>query len=40
MRLQDHQLLYMWQSRVEIKGYSVVHFDHITVFEERIAELP
>ena len=24
----------MWQSHVEIKGYSVVHFDYITVFEE------
>ena len=24
----------MWQSRVEIEHYSVMHFDHITVFEE------
>ena len=24
---------YMWQSRVEIKGYSVAHFDCIAVFE-------
>ena len=23
----------MWQSRVEIEDYSVVYFDHITVFE-------
>ena len=23
----------MWQSRVEIKHYSVVYFDHITTFE-------
>ena len=23
----------MWQSRVEIKGYSVVYFDRIAVFE-------
>ena len=23
----------MWQSRVEIKGYSVMYFDHIAVFE-------
>ena len=23
----------MWQSRVEIKGYSVAYFDHIAVFE-------
>ena len=23
----------MWQSRVEIKGYSVVYFDHIAAFE-------
>ena len=25
--------MYMWQSRVEIEHYSVVYFDHITVFE-------
>ena len=25
--------LYMWQSRVEILGYSVTYFDHIAVFE-------
>ena len=24
---------YMWQSRVEIKDYSVVYFDRIVVFE-------
>ena len=24
---------YMWQSRVEIKDYSVVYFDRIAVFE-------
>ena len=24
---------YMWQSQVEIEHYSVVHFDHITVFK-------
>ena len=24
---------YMWQSRVEIEGYSVAYFDHIAVFE-------
>ena len=24
---------YMWQSRVEIKGYSVAYFDRITAFE-------
>ena len=29
----------MWQSLVEIKGYSVVYFNHIAVFEVRIAEL-
>ena len=23
----------MWQSRVEMEGYSVVYFDHITAFE-------
>ena len=23
----------MWQSRVEIEGYSVAYFDHIAVFE-------
>ena len=27
--------LYMWQSRVEMEGYSVVYFDHIAA-----AELP
>ena len=25
---------YMWQSRVEVEGYSVVYFDRIAVFEE------
>ena len=24
---------YLWQSRVEIEGYSGAHFDHIAVFE-------
>ena len=24
---------YMWQSRVEIEGYSVAYFDRITMFE-------
>ena len=24
----------MWQSRVEIKGYSVAYFDHFAAFEE------
>jgi len=23
----------MWQSRVEIKHYSIAYFDHITAFE-------
>ena len=23
----------MWQSRVEIEGYSIAYFDHIAVFE-------
>ena len=27
------QVTHMWQSRVEIEGYSVVYFDCITVFE-------
>ena len=26
-------LLHMWQSRVEIEGYSVAHVDRIAVFE-------
>ena len=26
-------LLYMWQSRVEIEGYSVAYFDRIAAFE-------
>ena len=26
-------LLYMWQSSVEIEGYSIVYFDHIAAFE-------
>ena len=30
----------MWQSRVEIKSYSVAYFECITMFEVRIAELP
>ena len=25
--------LHMWQSQVEIEHYSVVYFDHVTVFE-------
>ena len=25
--------MYMWQSRVEIEGYSVVYFDCIAAFE-------
>ena len=25
--------MYMWQSRVEIKHYSVAYFDHITAFK-------
>ena len=24
---------YIWQSRVEIEGYSVAYFDHFTTFE-------
>ena len=28
-----HMMSYMWQSRVEIEHYSVVYFNHITVFE-------
>ena len=28
-----HATHHMWQSRVEIKGYSIVYFDHITAFE-------
>ena len=32
---------YMWQSCVEIEGYSVTYFEHITEFEvPYIAELP
>ena len=27
------EVLYMWQSRVEIEGYSVVYFNDIAVFE-------
>ena len=27
------QVMYMWQSRVEIKHYSVVYFDCITAYE-------
>ena len=26
-------LLHMWQSRVEIKHYSVAYFEHITTFK-------
>ena len=25
--------IYMWQSRVEIEGYSATYFDHIALFE-------
>ena len=25
--------MYVWQSRVEIEGYSVAYFDHIVAFE-------
>ena len=32
--------IHMWQSRVEIEGYSIVYFDHIAAFETRcITEL-
>ena len=27
------ELLYMWQSRVEIEHYSIAYFDRVTVFE-------
>ena len=27
------ELWHMWQSRVEIEGYSVVYFDYIAAFE-------
>ena len=27
--------IYMWQSRLEIEGYSVVYFEHITAFEAQ-----
>ena len=26
-------IVYMWQSRVEIEGYSVMYFDRIAAFE-------
>ena len=29
----DLTKLYLWQSQVEIKHYSVVYFDHITAFK-------
>ena len=29
----QYMLLHMWQSRVEIEGYSVSYFDHIAVLE-------
>ena len=31
--IQDSNGKYIWQSRVEIKHYSVVYFDRITTFE-------
>ena len=32
---------HVWQSRVEIKGYSVVYFAHVSLpLKHRIAELP
>ena len=31
--LLTHQIIYMWQSRVEIEGYSVAYFDRIAAFE-------
>ena len=30
---------YMWQSRVDIEGYSVAYFDRIAALKCRIAEL-
>ena len=32
--------MYVWQSRVEIEGYSVVYFDRLLCLKRRIAELP
>ena len=29
----DVRQIYMWQSRVEIEGYSVAYFDRIAAFE-------
>ena len=31
--LVDEYLIHLWQSRVEIKHYSVAYFNHVTVFE-------
>ena len=28
-----HIHVHVWQSRVEIEGYSIVYFDHIAAFE-------
>ena len=33
VRMAFIRYLHMWQSRVEIKHYSVAYFDHVTVFE-------
>ena len=33
MNLNTVSQKYMWQSRVEIEGYSVVYFDRIAAFE-------
>ena len=32
-----HVFMCMWQSRVEIEGYSVVYFDRIAVFEAHMS---
>ena len=32
-KYNGHLCMHMWQSRVEIKHYSVAYFDRITVFE-------
>ena len=31
--MNDYPGAYMWQSRVEIEGYSVVYFNRIAAFE-------
>ena len=36
----DFAVATIWQSRVEIVGYSVACFDRIAVFKRHIAELP